>query len=244
LAVRYYTDEITGVPFAIMRRMLAQSLPGPMAFLIAALFRARGKLHWYMKPSYASGEVGDGRIIPREDVPLGAVNKWAPTLEQLHDLGFELIAFRQPDVIGAKEHCVALLLDSIGCIVATLEWLRMRGAQGIDEQTPLEFNSYAATDPEIMTARTKAANLALADMFQIKFVDTLFMSDELTVRGLYDKHLARVGNRRMYCMNTESALSEHVKRAERRFQWVKSCGLLRQLTSSEVESVRKIRLPV
>ncbi len=151
MAERYYVEELTAVPFGTMRRSLATAVPEPVAFALAAFFRMRGLLGWPLKPTHAVGGVGSELVVEADGLPPRAVSRWAPIIEQLRDLGFSPLKCSLGDVIGAKEQASIVLLDEPGSTIATLEWIRMRGGEGVAEKTPLEFNSYADRDPEIMT---------------------------------------------------------------------------------------------
>jgi hypothetical protein len=238
----YYCEELTAVPFRVLSRGLAQTLPIPIAYCLAAIFRMRGMVRWYLSPSYGMGQASAARIVAAEELSLRAWSKWAPFLEQLRDLEFKVIAHRLPDVIGAREQCILLLLHSSGTIVATLEWMRVPGVPGPQEEVVLEFNSYGDRDPDILTGCTNPAHLIYADMFKLSFVDSYFMSNQLPIRTLLQAHRQRVGSRVMYCMNCESAQAEHQCRANRRFDWLLNSGLLRQLSAREIEAVRKRKL--
>lgn len=242
MAECYYTEEITAVPFRTMKRCLSATVPGPVALALAGFFRLRGILRWPLKPMYASGGPGSGQDVTRDDLPPRALSRWAPIIEQLSDLGFSPLRYTIGDVIGQKQQAVALLLDGPGSTIATLEWIRMRGGQGIEEKTPLELNSYDRDDPEIMTACLTKEDLVLVDLLQLDFVDVLALPNDLRLKEIYRRHLARTEGRSFCRMSPEAALKEHKTRSERRFRWALEQGFLRPLTASEVARVRELRL--
>jgi hypothetical protein len=242
MATRYYAEEITAVPFRTLKRCLSGLMPGPLAFAMAAFLRMRGRLNWPLKPMAAVGEIGSEKEVAREALPPEAISRWAPIVEQLGDLGFSPIRYWIADTIGEKQQVIALFLDSIGGTIATLEWNRMRGAEGIEEKTPLEFNSYADEDPEFMTGAITNEDLALADMLSLDFVDPLLLPNHLPLKEVYHRHLSRTDGKPIYLMGPEAALLEHRKRSERRFEWAMQQGLVRCLTSDEVSRVSERRL--
>ncbi len=242
MAEAYYTEEITAVPYRTMKKCLSATVPSTVASVLAAFFRVRGILRWPLQPKYASGGPGSGRDAPREDLPSRALSRWAPILEQLGDLGFSPLKYSIGDVIGEKQQGMVLLLDSPGSTIATLEWIRMRGGQGIEEKAPLEFNSYAADDPEIMTASMAKEDLVLSELLKLDFVDTLLLPNHIRLKEVYHRHLVRTEGRMFYRMTPQAALKEHQTRSERRFRWALEQRLLRRLTSSEVDRVRMLRL--
>jgi hypothetical protein len=220
---------------------MSAAAPAPLAWALAAWFRLRGILRWPLKPTYGVGDWESGQVVPRESLPPRALSRWAPLIEQLGDLGFSPLLYKIADTIGQKQQAVAMFLDQPGSTIATLEWIRMRGAEGDIEKTPLEFNSYAPEDPEIMTARVTKEELPLADMLKLPFVDMLVLAGQ-PLAETYRRHAARIEGRSCYQMNPESALQEHAKRSRRRFQWVLDQGLLRPLTEAEISQVRRLSL--
>ena len=242
MAECYYTEEITAVPFRTMRQCLSATVPGPVALALAGFFRLRGLLRWPLRPMYATGGVGTGQDVGRDQLPPRSLSRWAPIFEQLGDLGFSPLRFTIGDVIGEKQQATALFLDGHGSTIVTLEWIRMRGGAGIEEKTPLELNSYDRDDPEIMTAGLTREDLVLADLLRLEFVDAVALPNDLPLQEIYRRHLARTEGRSFYRMSPEAALKEHRTRSERRFRWALEQGYLRRLTDAEVSHVRELRL--
>jgi hypothetical protein len=146
------------------------------------------------------------------------------------------------DVIGAKEAVVALFLDSAGSTFAMLQWMKMQGAK-LEEQSPLEFNSFCHADPEIMTGMVHEEHLILAGVFQLDFVDQLIVSKELGVRRVYQQHLERIQRRSPIQFSLDQATYEFNKHGQRRFEWLLQRGFLRRLSERDINRVRQCRLP-
>lgn len=242
MSEHYFTEELTAVPFGTLKRALSQEEPAWFAFCFAASMRLRGKLRWPLKPTYGVGGPGSEKIVERDAVPPRALSRWAPLTEQLHDLGFQPLRYSIGDAIGEKAQAAALFLDSPGSTIATLEWLRMRGVHALMEKTPIELNSYADEDPEVLTTVANRGEMALAGMFQLEFVDMEFLSDRLSVGEVYEKHQARARGRPVYRMNPDTALDVYEKRRDRRFTRILESGLLRPLSTVEISRVRERRL--
>ena len=242
MADTYYADEITAVPFGMLKKSMSLVVPGPFAFLLAALFRIRGLMGWPLKPTYAVGGLGSEQDVSYDDLPSQAVSKWAPILEELRDLGFVPLRYCLPDIIGEKEQAAAYFLDQTGSTIATLEWMRMRGAEGIEEKVPYEFNSYARDDPEIMTGSVTKEDMVLSDLLQLEFVDLLILPDRHRPSEIYQRHLERTRGRSFYQMTPEAAVEENRIRAKRRFEWVLNQGLFRPLSPAEVARLREMSL--
>jgi hypothetical protein len=242
MAERYFTEELTALEFHTLHKCLAAAAPEPLAWGLAAWFRLRGKLRWPLKPTYGAGDLDSGQIVSRDALPARALSRWAPIIEQLGDLGFSPLEYKIADTIGEKQNTVALLLDEPGSVIATLSWIRMRAGDSAIEKAPVEFNSYALSDPEIMTACVTTEELPLADMLQLPFVDPLVLSDTVRLAEIYRRHVARTAGRSCYQMSPGQASQEHRRRSERRFQWTLEKGLLRPLSPAEIAHVRTLRL--
>jgi hypothetical protein len=241
MAPQYYTEELTAIPFRTLKQGLSSAAPSPLAAVLAAWFRLRGLLHWPLEATCGTGGPETGEVVPREALPPRALSRWAPILEHLGDLGFSALRYTIGDTIGQKQQVVGLFLDEPGTTIATLNWIRMPGAEGPIEKTPLEFNSYAADDPEIMTGCLSREELHLADLLRLPFVDPLLLPDTLGIRAVYRRHRTRIAGRAWHHLTLDSALREHRTRNERRFQWTLERGLMRPLTAAEIDRLRSTR---
>lgn len=242
MAETYYAEEITAIPFSLLKRRMSSVIPGPTAFVMAAAFRLRGLLGMPLKPTYATGELGSEQDVSYDALPARALSRWAPILEEFRDLGFVPLTYSLPDMIGEKQQAAACFLDPTGSTIATLEWIRMRGAGGIEERTPFEFNSYAKDDPDVMTGAATKEDMVLADLLQLDFVDLQILPSHIRPSEIYRRHLERTRGRQFYQMTPETAIEENRTRAKRRFQWLLDKGLLRPLRPAEVACVQEMCL--
>lgn len=238
MATEYYAEELTSVPFKIQARLFLNSLPGWMAYPMAAYFRGRGILRWPLTPTHAVGGVGSGRTVQESELPPRATSRWAPLVEQFVDLGFRHLKYSMDEVIGGKEHAAVTFLSGDGSIVATVEWICLLGDTEQD-RTTYELNSYADHDPEFMTAAMHPDDLVLAEMLTLDFVESKSHSMRLPVRRVVESHQARIQGRSVFHMTPEAALAEHARRAARRFQWALETGLLRRLRPREVTALKR-----
>jgi hypothetical protein len=243
MAQQYFAEEITAVPFKILARSLASAAPAAVAYPLAAFFRLRGMINWPLQPMYAVGELGSERLVERNELPPRALSRLAPLFKQLDELGFLPLKYAIGDIIGEKQHIAAVFLDPSQMTLATLEWLRMRGAEGLEEKTPYEFNSYADRDPEIMTGAMNKEDLVLADMLTLEFVETELLSNEIPLDQVYQRHQVRIRSRTFYRMTPEAALREHEQRTARRFSWAVEQGLMRPLSERETERLSGKHFP-
>jgi hypothetical protein len=243
MAQQYYAEEITAVPFKVLAQSLSSVAPAVVAYPLAAFFRLRGMMNWPLQPMYATGELGSERIVERNELPARALSRLAFLFQQVDALGFVALKYAIADIIGEKEHVAAVFLDPAQMTLATLEWLRMRGANGLEEKTPYEFNSYGDQDPEIMTGAMNKEDLVLADMLTLSFVDTELQSNEVPFEQVYQRHQVRIRSRNFYQMTPEAARQEHEKRTARRFAWALEEGLMRPLRPREIERLRSKQFP-
>lgn len=244
MAKTYYAEELTAVPFMTMAKALSNTIPAPIAYPIAACFRLRGLVRWPLKPTYGVGELGSELEVEKDALPPRALAKMAPLFETLHDLGFTPLKFAIADVIGEKEHVAALWMDQQASTLATCEWMRMRGADGVEEATPVELNSYCGDDPDLMTGWLPKEHIALSEMLRLDFVEMHCVANSTPLRVAYERHQQRSAARSdLFQMTREAALEEHQRRAQRRFDWVVDRGLLRPMSPKEVQRVKQLALP-
>jgi hypothetical protein len=238
----YFVEDLGAIPFRLSVNTFKKFMPSVFAYPFAAYYRICDLIGWRSKPRYAFGTPESGTTVPPDELPARAMSRWAPILERLSDLGFRSVHFKIGDRIGARESAVALFLDGVGSTLATLEWFRIPG-NGIAEQTPLEFNSYGADDPETMTGMVAEEHMGLADMFKLDFVDSVFVSNKVRLERVYQQHQERIRGRSHYVLPLDLAAEEHTKRARRRFNWLLERRIIRQLSPAEIERVKQHRLP-
>jgi hypothetical protein len=242
MAEEYYAEEFSSMPLGPMAEIFKRFMPAYIAYSLAAYYRARNRLGIPPRATYGTGPVGSGRYVARNELSPRILSQWAPILEQLHDLGFREVYYRIADAIGAKESVAALFLDKACTTFAMLQWLRLQGAK-LEEQSPLEFNSFCIADPEIMTGMVEEEHLVLADALKLDFVDQLVVGKRTGVRKTYQLHLDRIRDRSVTWYPLEIANDEFTKRSQRRFDSVLQRGFLRRLSAAEIQSVKKCRLP-
>jgi hypothetical protein len=235
---RYYTEEITAVPFRIIARTLRNSVPPLLAYALAALWRGRGLLRWPLSPLFATGEPGSKRVVESAQLPPRALFRMAGYMEQLLDLGFTPLEFALADVIGPRVRAFATYLAGDGRTIASLEWQFATGTNSIEEQCSYELNSFADADPEISTVALDPQALPFADLFRIEFVDLQVVSNELSMNEVHQLHQARIASRSCRQPSAAAALAELERRNARRFEWSQNRGYTRWLKPHEVERLR------
>ncbi|MGI9471505.1 MAG: hypothetical protein ACR2NZ_08240 [Rubripirellula sp.] len=240
----YYGEVLDSIPFSMTVDLMKRMLPSPLAYGIAGYFRLKYWIGLPSKPRYAFGPVSASQATEKEQMPARAMSRWAGKIERLRDLGFHECAFAVPDLIGAKESAGALLLDDQGSTFAVLEYHRMQGANGVEEQTVLEFNSYLANGSEFMTAMVAEEHLVLADAFPIDFVDQDFLADSVSIRKGYEHHLERMRQFQPMTFRSEEASVEQRKHNQKRFDALLAMGVIRKLSPREIDHVRQQKLPI
>lgn len=276
---RYYGECIHAVPFHLMVDFLSQDLPRSIAWMVTASIRAKEWLGLGDLPASCSGPVGSDTRLPREQMPGRPMSRWSARLEVLGDLGFQPLAFAVGDHVGAKESASILLLDDganndganndganndgannddansgeagSGSVFALLEWFRMPGASGIEEQNLLELNSLItcsggdspyAEFTELMTMVTPRKTLALSSVFIPKFVDASVLADSVSVKKAVQQHRKRCKNREIERIERERAIARYDSLSQGRFDWMLGQGLIRELKPTEVEKISLNRL--
>lgn len=240
----YYGEVLDSVPFKITVGMFERMMPTPMAYLLAVYFRIRHYLRLSAKPRHAFGPVGSARIVTADQMPPRPMSRWAAKLETLKDLGFQVVSFGLPDLIGAKEGASVLLLDQPGTTFACIEWQRLESGGGeVTDLATVEFDSFCTDDPEVMTALVPQEHLAMADAFSIEFVDSLYLAEDNKLSDVYADHRKRFEARQPSHFTIEQAQTAFQERNLRRFEFVQKLGLVRRLKPKEVTYVRQQRLP-
>lgn len=240
---RYYTEDLEAVPFSMTVDLMKRMLPSPLAYSLAGWFRLRRLVGMPTKPRYGFGPVGSSTDMRRDQMPARPMSRWAAKLERLADLGFRPVAFAVPDLIGAKEAASALFLDAAGTTFAVLEWQRQVGANGIQEVTPIEFDSYLADKSEVMTGLAAQEHLLFAEAIKIDFVDQLFLADKISLKRGYEKHLQRINGRPSIPCSLAAARGEHDRHSQLRFDAIVNLGLIRKLSDREIAYVKQQKLP-
>ena len=240
----YYAEELSALPYWPLAKCMANSIPFPLAVAIAGVIRLRGLANWPLQPSYAKGPPGSARTVDAGQVPRKTAKSWAPLMEQLTALGFRPLIYAMTDVIGAYESASTILLDTSGTTLVVLEWIRMPGAKGVDEQTPFEFQSVSKADPQISTVIVKKEFIVLADALIPDYMLAKVIGDQMPVAEAYRLHQERIRLESPLAMTPESALKEHRERSRRFFDCMLQRKIIRKLTPAEIAAVRMKRIPL
>ncbi len=236
----FYTEEPTGLSFDRLYKAMNRELPWPIAYVVALVLRGRGLIGWPLQPMDAFGPVGSEMRISFEQIPPTAMSAWAPVIEQLRDLKFEPIEFAIADMIGQKRKVESLWIDEVGTTLVTLEWMRMPGATGVEENVAVEFNSYGLDDPEITTMWLSPKHMFDFDLFDLPFVEIEQESSRKPLSDAYQRHLSRITRRDFQYLTDENDVAEHLQRSERRFQALLDQGLLRRISQQEIDRLAQI----
>jgi hypothetical protein len=186
--------------------------------------------------------VGSATQVDPSALPAPAIARWAPILEQLRDLGFQPLKCETADTVGAKLQCSTVLLDPPGETLAILEWIRMPAANGMEENTPLELNSYCDGEPDIVTGVVRKIDVAMSEMLNIDSVDLISLENNRPLAEHYATHQQRCVGKKLVRLTEENALRVVSERAQRRQQEVMDWGFLRELKPEEIERLRAVDL--
>ncbi len=68
-------------------------MPLFLARAVSGWYRLRRRLGWYYPPIYGMADLNYSESVSQSQVPSDALSKWAPLIEQLHDLQFQAVNF-------------------------------------------------------------------------------------------------------------------------------------------------------
>jgi hypothetical protein len=236
---RYYTEEITAVPFRALRQILAQTFPGPVAWGVAALLRLRRKLGWPLAATKGIAFQEGETTVAREAMLPEAIARWAVVEEPLGDLGFRPIRFARVETIGATRKAYALWLDGAGRTVGNLEWTATLVNGHEQQRISLEFDSYGAADPEYTTFAASQAALAANGAIDLDFVDLMILDERHPVAEVYAAHAKQIDGKPVFAMSDAQAIEVHGQRSTRRMRRLMEQGLLRELSAVEIARLRE-----
>lgn len=240
MASRYYSIEISQVPFRYLCHAIGATMPRPVAWLIAAMIRLGSKVGLRLPPTYGDAFPGEEHLIDPQQLPPQAIARWAPLLEQLRDLGFEPLKTEHVPTVGGKLHYSTVLLDRPGTTMATLEWTRTSMGESFEEDVPLELNSYCDQGHDVVTGIVRKRDVPMAEVLQLDFVDMISVENNRPLAQRYREHQERQQGRRILQLTAEEALPVMRQRGEQRFNSLLAQGLLRELTAAEVEKLSQV----
>lgn len=234
MSTRYYTENLAKIRYKHLKQALAPTA-GPLAGLMAGGLRLAFMAGVRLPAAHGDGFPGSERTIDPAELPSAAVAKWAPILEQLRDLGFEPLRTCQDQTVGAKLHFGTTLYNPTGNAVAILEWTRMAGAGGFEENTPLELNAYIDGGPDIVTGVVRRQDIAMADLVQIESAEIVSFDNRRPLGELYAQHRERCAGKDVIAVGEENVEALVDARARQRFDELLQSGLLRELSPDEVK---------
>ncbi|MGI9428046.1 MAG: hypothetical protein ACR2NM_05270 [Bythopirellula sp.] len=238
----YYTEDIAVVPFRLLCHAISPTMPRPAAWIVAALIRIAGKFGLRLPPTHGVGFVGSETQVEPSELPPPAIALWAPILEQLRDLGFQPLKCEIAATVGTKLLCSTVLLDSPGETLAILEWTRMPTANGMEENTPLELNSYCDGQPDIVTGVVRKIDVPMSEMLKIDSVEMISLANNRPLAERYAAHQQRCVGKKVLRLTEESALRVVRERGKLRLQEVMDWGFVRELKPAEIERLRGVDL--
>lgn len=226
----YYAEDPDILPFDIAVRLYQQSLPYPLAFLAVVWRRFWHRREILPMPISASRWQEELVWDERNDMPAKALARWAPKLEKLDDLGFEICSWILSDTIGAKEEANVYLRSECGTVFAQLLWMQTNGI----EQIRISMISYPADGTEIITSAAPRHERLLVDSLVPDFVHLKCMPLRTQIDGLLNHHKDRTDQREILTL-TASEFEEHfAKQRLRLFEYFVSSGAIRKLTHDEI----------
>ncbi len=240
----YYTEVLDNLPFANAVDLYSRSGPRWFAYYLATWFQVRRLFGRPVLPRFAFRLHDRLDSVPRTDVPARALSRWTARIEQLHDIGFQELAYAVADIIGAKQSAVALFVDNDSNTIAVLEWIRMEGGQGIEEQVTLEFQSHVTGDRQIVTGLIAKEHLIFSDAVVPDYIDATFFPDTRPARYCYDQHQARLNLESVIPISLGTEIERYEETSLRMFNHFCQAGYIREISPRELQHVKTLSLPV
>lgn len=245
---QYFTEELTAMKYGtVVRGLTGSGAPALVSHFLAITCSVRRVCRWPFKATYGLPQptAGPGGSLARarveeHEVPGRARAKWAPMLEQLYDLRFEVLYYSLANAIGYRHQATVALIDRMRSTVALVEWNRLPGANGVEENVSVEFDSYGDRDPEVMTASCNPEHMGFSEAFQLDFVNMEFLSNKFGLQHAYSTHTGRIKHGSFFQMTPEAAVEEHERRTQRRFEAMIELGLLRPLKIAEQRELSSV----
>ncbi len=178
-----------------------------LAKLISSWYRFRHIVGWSLPTNYGMADTSRTRIVQRHEFYPEAAATWAPMLEQLHDLRFQLMQYRLPELIGTREQCSCLLLHDSARLSQRLSGKMRYTASSSEKFATLELNSYPEDDPEVLTAALNPEHLIYSEAFKLSFIDSLYLSNQQPLRKVFANHERRLVHRPIKALDQADAIS-------------------------------------
>ena len=231
----FLAENFTAIPFRGILQAMRGGAPLAIAVPLAMLFRLRHFLKWPLKAHYAMGPVGSGWRIDTDEIPRAAWRTVGPVIEELEQLGFELVSCHKGNVIGAKVQIDVLMVDSKNDVLAQLDWYAIPDYECVLQELALEFNSFPITGDDVLTCRVNPDHIHLAPYVMPDFVNCELFGTNDSVEYVYFEHLDRIENQAVQRLTPGNALAVHRQSAQRRSDAVLANGIFRELSAAEIK---------
>ena len=226
----YYAEDPESLPYEVNVALYARHLPRFIAVCLARWLRLRRWLGRPAAPMSASRWHELTAWYSHDDMPSEALSRWAPMIEQLEDLGFEICGRVLSDTIGKKTEATIFLLDKSGTTLATIIWLQI----GTVKQTQLTMTSYLSDGSEIATLALPADQQQMLQSLAAPYMRAVSMSHRTSPRKLYQTHTERPEVVGAIVFTKDNFLPYYRIQRKKFFDHSLNKGSLRQLRPNEV----------
>lgn len=229
----YYTEDPESLPYDINVAVYAQHVPWILAVTVVRWRRFR---RWIGRPVPQTSASRWHELIEwhsHADMPAQALSRWAPIIEQLEDLGFEIVGRIRSDTIGQKTEATIFLLDRSGQTVATIIWMQI----GDIQQTQLTMTSYLHDGTEIATLALPPVQQIMLESIAPAYMQTHAMSHRTSPQKLFHTHRQRTQVSEAVVFTPETFLPFYQKQRKTFFEHSCQKGTLRKLHPREVRSL-------
>lgn len=210
--------------------LYAQHLPRFMAVVLVRWRRFRRWLGCPVTPLSASRWYDLTAWDSHADMPSQALSRWAPIIEQLENLGFEICGRIRSDTIGSKTEATIFLRDASGQTIASIIWMQI----GSIEQTLLAMTSYLHEGIEIATLALPPDQQLMLNSIAAPYMQAVALSHHTLPRKLFQAHTERPEVAKAIVFTADTFLPYYRDRRKEFFDYSLGKGTLRQLRPNEV----------
>lgn len=226
----YFAEDTESLPYDINVSLYAQHLPRFMAVVLVGWRRFRRWLGRPVTPVSASRWCELTAWHSHTDMPSQALSRWAPIIEQLEDLGFEICGRICSDTIGSKTEATIFLRDASGQTIASIIWMQI----GSIEQTLLTMTSYLHGGTEIATLALPPDQQLMLQLIAAPYMQAVAMSHRTSPGKLFQVHTERPEVADAIVFTADTFLPYYRDRRKAFFDHSHNKGIIRQLRPDEV----------
>ena len=243
---RYVTEDMANIPFGILLKLIRAQVFFPLALIAVITIKVTTKIKG--RSDALNAVCLDANSISFDSMPKQARTSFAGLANQLPQ--FRWILFQQRQCLGLRQQFDALALHENGTTIAMCEWQQqmvvVHAVKGEDpvkstESVTTDLVSFTSDNKTLTTCHAPADSLPVFSLYDEGLGEVDAISNQERLTSVVEKHLARIAGCSLNVMNEEDAIKSAEKRSDQILNHFLKLGLVRQLLSSEVPKLQKIR---